>query len=1364
MLIEGFAAEPDLVARRVRIAWTLRPQAGETLADAPRQVLRRKTRDFEFVSPLPAPDPYLVYDSHAFPPPPAPGQSITDLPPLEAWDDGLLRVTEAISVADDVGGRPLERMRRITCTAYDVDGQALWRRVEIVDGGSLPLSLVPGVACYYQLFSPALGPLDVPRVRGVATPGAPHGLNRAMYEQLPAVHRQFDVRLRPSGPGSDSIPEALSNASGQLRRLVDVYGAVMDSARSSAEGLRTLHDIDRVDGRRLPLIGQWLGWRLGDVDALPLARNELKAASRLYETVGTVTAVRALVTRYTGWTTRVAEFVQHLARANDAPRPPLRVAVQAGAAWRSPLDATTALGFGPGNAEAFGAGALPATLTSSAAGPYALFPGAEISLAVDGGPAWRVRFGTADFADLAAATAAEVAAAVNAAGGELIAGVAAGRVVIASRSTGPQAQLTVVGRDSEPLTIDSAALDRPAAVLDALGRLRVFGSRVPPTADPRQDRDELAPPGELVCKTWIGGRWRGSQRLDATRARSQADGAALVGHPAAALLADGRVGLAWIDAPHSALATPRFTLMRARAAEPARIQGRQAGRFALTPGTRLTLVGSAGPDVFIVNAPDYANPAQATAVEIVAAMNAQLAQAVASVAPDGTLRLASTATGPDAFLAVDLAQSTCSRALGLAQANVRALGRWDDTLDVAAPVTVPVVHGTRPAELAALADGQGLRLAWSAFVDGRWLLQGAAWLGPFDVVATAAGLALRRDDGTITVLTTAQGLPSNAVRHALVDADGALWAATDAGVARRRHDGTWAVVDTVAGLPSNDTRALAQGPGGDVWVATAGGLGRITPAGAVSALTTVNGLASDDVRAMAHDAGGALWIATAGGVSRLDAGLTFANVVAPTLPSNDVRDVAVAADGRVFAATAAGLGVRDPSGAWSTFAIPAGVGVDLRAVRAGRGALWLAAATGAWRRANDGAWRQFGPAQGVPSADVRRLVELADESVALATPAGAVRIDAQGAITLWQAAGGLPSNDVAACASPWSASVRLTLPAAGTRADREPALVREAAGTVLLVWSRWLAGAAGEDRRALRVRRFDPVTHTWGAVGVVTQPLPAGSADVQPAALAQPAGGARIFFSADRSGGPSLWEVSVDAGLVPGAPLALPAGEEAHTAPLPVRLPGGAVMLIFRSDGWTAPDQLAPVLAGAAPASRSARVPEAATLRRHAGSTSVVRLHAARNARRLQWGDLLSCTPHRPQGRPDDPPLTPAEFYTRGTLGLYVTRGRFGQPLTAANAARLRQLLAEFLPINLRAVIVLAPDLAIELVYGPGADLADSYADSYPFVDALGTPVDTWAAALPDWAVLLSNDLVSLSADPGDLTTLRRRTVFPPPS
>ena len=129
MIIDRFIADADLVARRVRVAWTLTPGPGETLADAPRQTLRRKTRDFEFPQPPLAPDPYLVYDSAAFPPIPGGGISVIDLPPWEERDGAERIVHEAISVAQDVGGQPLERMRRIVATTYGADGQPLRRRI-----------------------------------------------------------------------------------------------------------------------------------------------------------------------------------------------------------------------------------------------------------------------------------------------------------------------------------------------------------------------------------------------------------------------------------------------------------------------------------------------------------------------------------------------------------------------------------------------------------------------------------------------------------------------------------------------------------------------------------------------------------------------------------------------------------------------------------------------------------------------------------------------------------------------------------------------------------------------------------------------------------------------------------------------------------------------------------------------------------------------------------------------------------------------------------------------------------------------------------------------------------------------------------
>ena len=1355
MIVDRFTATPDLVARRLRIRWRVTPEPGETLADAPRQTLRRKTRDFEFPDPPPAPDPCLVYDSAAFPPAPAPGTSVTDLAPWEERDGDGRTVYEAVSVAQDVGGRMLERLRRIIATTYGADGHALWRSIEIIDGGESPLSLTPGDPCYYQLSSPAFDPVEARRHRAIATPAAPHGLNRVMYDLLPAVHRRFDVQERPATPGSDAIPE-MAPRSGQLRRLLDVYGAVMDGARSSAEDLWTLHDVDRVDGRRLPLLADWLGWRLGDADALPLARNELKATPRLYESVGTATSIAALVTRYTGWDTRVAEFVQHLARSHHAPRHHLHIATPVGADWRSPLDVAAALGFGPGNDEAYGVGAAPATLVGSVAGPYALFPGAELSITVDGAAPFRVRLGASVFADPALATAGEIAAAIDTVAGTLVADTVGGQVRLRSRSVGPDAQVRIVARLSEPLTLDAAGSDRPAAATDALGRVRIFAAELAPTPDPEQSEGERGA-GGLVCKTWDAGRWHGATRLGPAQA-----GAALA-HPAAATLADGRLFLAWIETPDSPQARVHWRLARARPQRPAVVNGRTGPRFRLADGTRLTLRTAAGSDTFLVNAADFADPAQATVAEVVAAMNAQLSQVVASAAGDGSLRLTSVALGPQATLSVNLSQSSTAHALGLTHAAAPTAGQWDDTLDTTAARALPVPARSRPTDLCALAQGDGVQLAWSAHARGRWGLHACAWLGPVDPIATAAGLALRAANGSIAVLDSSDGLPDDDVRHALVDGHGALWVATTAGVARRRTDLGWDVFDAGSGLSSDDARRLLQHPDGSILVATAAGLSRIAPDGTITVTDSGDGLPDDDLRAMVLDADGALWIATAAGLCLLAPAGGIAVVATPTLPSNDVRDIALGGDGRLYAATAAGLAERGADGAWSIPPLPTAAGTDLRGVAAGD-VLWIASAAGAWRRGGNGQWRGWGMIDGLPGIDARHVALDHDGDAWIATTAGAARIDRDGTPTAIGPGDGLPASVVNAWIPPWSGAIALGDGGAadGDRGDREPWLLREAGGSMLLLWSRWLAGAAGEDRRALRARRYDPATRTWAAETIVTTAPAAGAADAQPTALALVDGSTRVFFASDRGGGRGLWEVTLDPALVAAAPLELPGDESGRIAPLPLLL-GGDPALLHRSDASIALDQLAPVLSGAPAAPAPTRVPQAATLRRQAGTTTPRMADTLRNVRHHQWGDLLAYTPHRPKDGDGEPPLAPSEFFTRGTLGLYVSRGRFGQALTAANAARLKQLLSEFLPVNLRAVIVLSPSPTVETLYGPGADIGESYLDDYPFVEHFLDLTDGSSAALPDWVVLISNLATGTSADPTDLTSLRRRSYFPPP-
>ena len=115
---------------------------------------------------------------------------------------------------------------------------------------------------------------------------------------------------------------------------------------------------------------------------------------------------------------------------------------------------------------------------------------------------------------------------------------------------------------------------------------------------------------------------------------------------------------------------------------------------------------------------------------------------------------------------------------------------------------------------------------------------------------------------------------------------------------------------------------------------------------------------------------------------------------------------------------------------------------------------------------------------------------------------------------------------------------------------------------------------------------------------------------------------------------------------------------------------------------------------------RSMRMVDTGTLRRFAGSTSVVLGDAARLGRHRLWDDLLAYTPQKPLGPAGGEVLRDDDLYTRGTVGLYLSQVLPDTPFTRQMVERLRPVLARFLPINVRAVVILAPRLDIEYVYG----------------------------------------------------------------
>ena len=247
-----------------------------------------------------------------------------------------------------------------------------------------------------------------------------YGLAERLYRLLPAVHQREDRPLRPDElrelppdvlDALRALPPDL-RAAGQLRRFLAAAGSTLGLMRSTAEALRQLRDVDQVAPEYLPLLAAFLDWHSDRTLPVYAQRNEVRAAPWLYRTVGTVPNLRASVSRYTGWQTRVAEYAQHIFRSNQAAQANIFALRETAAGWQPADDAAALLGFGPGNNAATGTADSAAVLVGTVPGPFALRPGMELTVGADGRIPVTARFQPRDAAALPTATAAEVAAAL----------------------------------------------------------------------------------------------------------------------------------------------------------------------------------------------------------------------------------------------------------------------------------------------------------------------------------------------------------------------------------------------------------------------------------------------------------------------------------------------------------------------------------------------------------------------------------------------------------------------------------------------------------------------------------------------------------------------------------------------------------------------------------------------------------------------------------------------------------------------------------------------------------------------------------------------------------------------------------------
>src|SRR5262245_20988163 len=120
MRVGGFSADADVVGRRVKISWDVHLESGEGLGAAPALALRRKQRDFEFPARDPD-DPFLVYDSTAFPPA---GTDVVEIDLGEAVEKDVRTVAGALSASREVDGVDVEVLRRTRTVRFDANRNA----------------------------------------------------------------------------------------------------------------------------------------------------------------------------------------------------------------------------------------------------------------------------------------------------------------------------------------------------------------------------------------------------------------------------------------------------------------------------------------------------------------------------------------------------------------------------------------------------------------------------------------------------------------------------------------------------------------------------------------------------------------------------------------------------------------------------------------------------------------------------------------------------------------------------------------------------------------------------------------------------------------------------------------------------------------------------------------------------------------------------------------------------------------------------------------------------------------------------------------------------------------------------------------
>ncbi len=293
---------------------------------------------------------------------------------------------------------------------------------------------------------------------------------------------------------------------------------------------------------------------------------------------------------------------------------------------------------------------------------------------------------------------------------------------------------------------------------------------------------------------------------------------------------------------------------------------------------------------------------------------------------------------------------------------------------------------------------------------------GAIWLDRILDEDAAVGNPVhgvrRYEDGAVSVLTVADGLPSDEVTALLEDERGVVWIGTAAGLCRYRRgrlesfqrDPLTGANRNLAASHPRSVQCLQLDREGSLWIGTRlTGLARLRDA---AFSTVVDGGTSSVV----EDASGAIWVAGVSGLSRIRDG-AMATMVLP----DSLVPLVLAEDGarRLWVGTTSGVFWVDSGRVQRALPSLSDVAVSVLFTD-DRGNVWIGGRTTGLYRWRDGALKHFTPQQGLLGSQVRAVAQDSAGAIWIGTKDGGISRLQDGRFHRLGIENGLPSPSVSA--------------------------------------------------------------------------------------------------------------------------------------------------------------------------------------------------------------------------------------------------------------------------------------------------------------------------------------------------------------